>query len=336
MLFFPVLIAGPIMRVSDFYPNLSNLNPKRENIISACYLMMSGLIKKVLIADAVAKEILPLFSQPSEFHFTYILLGGMFYIVQIYCDFSGLTDMARSVGLFLGFQLPENFVDPFFARSGRELWQRWHITFSTWIRDYIYFPLGGSKKSEIRTHLNLILTMTLGGLWHGANYTYILWGFYWGMILSIERFVERKLKISFTPDKNFFLIFLKCSFVFFLFSLSGLIFRADNLETVKDLFCGIFMNTEKFLNEQFFISQAHWLNSSLDLISSENFFSFNKIQNLEKLVYFFLFALFFQYIQKKKLQFRFEPYCVIFLGIVVSFCLALFSEGTGAFIYYQF
>ncbi|TGL95161.1 MBOAT family protein, partial [Leptospira barantonii] len=155
VLFFPVLIAGPIMRTGDFFPNLENLVPDRDKIYNGCYLMISGLIKKVLIADPAAGLISPIFSNPEVYDSTSLILAGIGYSIQVFCDFSGLTDMARGVGALLGFYLPENFKAPFFSLSGRELWQRWHITLSFWLRDYIYFSLGGSKVAQWRTHLNL-------------------------------------------------------------------------------------------------------------------------------------------------------------------------------------
>lgn len=201
VLFFPVLIAGPIMRTGDFFPNLDNLKPDQNKIYNGCYLIMGGLLKKVLIADPAAGIISPIFSNPEVYDSTSLIFAGIGYSIQVFCDFSGLTDMARGVGALLGFYLPENFKAPFFSLSGRELWQRWHITLSFWLRDYIYFSLGGSRIAQWRTHLNLILTMTIGGFWHGADYTFIAWGFYWGILLAGERYLETSLGWKLVPEK---------------------------------------------------------------------------------------------------------------------------------------
>lgn len=132
----------------------------------------------------------PIWSNPSNYDWLTLLLAIHGFTWQIYCDFSGYTDIARGCAFLLGFKIPENFRSPFLADSARDLWQRWHVTLSTWLRDYLYIPLGGNRQGEIRSYINLIITFTLGGLWHGANFTYILWGFYHGVILSVERILR--------------------------------------------------------------------------------------------------------------------------------------------------
>ncbi|EMF69861.1 alginate O-acetyltransferase AlgI domain protein [Leptospira interrogans serovar Canicola str. LT1962] len=221
--------------------------------------MLGGLIKKVLIADPAAGLISPVFSNPATYDFTSLILAGIGYSIQVFCDFSGLTDMARGVGALLGFYLPENFKAPFFSLSGRELWQRWHITLSFWLRDYIYFSLGGSKVAVWRTHLNLILTMTIGGFWHGADYTFIAWGFYWGVLLAVERYLETSLGWKLTPNKNFVLKIVKVWIVFLLFSFGAILFRANNANMMIQHVFGIFENVpNKIETELIFLLYPGW------------------------------------------------------------------------------
>ncbi|TGN19447.1 MBOAT family O-acyltransferase [Leptospira idonii] len=338
--FFPVLIAGPIMRLGDFLPNLDKLNPDKEKMYRASYLLMSGLVKKVLVADPMSTTISPIFSNPSSYDSFSLVMAGICYSIQVYCDFSGLTDMARSVALYLGFEIPENFTGPFFSTSGRELWKRWHITLSLWLRDYIYFPLGGSRLGEIRTYLNLIIIMTLGGFWHGADYTFICWGFYWGVILAAERYLEDGLGWKLTPTKNKFLIVIKAFIVFFLFSVSGLMFRSNNASLMVDLFHGIFTHFPSRLESFLSGDSNSWLIGATSLFGSGSSFSFAHIENLERVSYMavvlFLFH-HFQYFPEYWMKFRkYDPYLAPICGMLTIFLLATLSQDGGDFIYYRF
>ncbi|EMM99015.1 putative alginate O-acetyltransferase AlgI [Leptospira noguchii str. 1993005606] len=340
VLFFPVLIAGPIMRTGDFFPNLNHLEPDRDKIYNGCYLMLGGLIKKVLIADPAAGLISPVFSNPATYDFTSLILAGIGYSIQVFCDFSGLTDMARGVGALLGFYLPENFRAPFLSLSGRELWQRWHITLSFWLRDYIYFSLGGSKVAVWRTHLNLILTMTIGGFWHGADYTFIAWGFYWGVLLAVERYLETSLGWKLTPDKNFVLKIFKVWIVFLLFSFGAILFRANNAKTMIQHVFGIFENVPNKIETELVFSSLSWLGSAGSLIDGNSFFMLNQMENLEKFFYLFLGLVFFNWVQYvpgfwKKFR-KYDPWLLTLVGVISVFLLALFSEDSSAFIYYKF
>ncbi|TGK98723.1 MBOAT family O-acyltransferase [Leptospira levettii] len=338
--FFPVLIAGPIMRMSDFFPNLDKLTPSKEKMYRASYLMMSGLVKKVLVADPMSLTISPVFNSPSDYDSFSLFIAGICYSIQVFSDFSGLTDMARSVALYLGFETPENFKAPFFSTSGRELWKRWHITLSFWLRDYIYFPLGGSKKGELRTYLNLIIIMTLGGFWHGADYTFICWGFYWGVILAGERFLEGKLGLKLTPEKNKVLIVLKAMIVFVLFSISGLMFRSNNATNMLDHFYGIFTHFSHSLERLLDGSSNHWLVSATSLLGEGSSFKYLHIENLERIFYTSFAVLFFHHLQYfpefwEKIR-KHDVWLVPTLGIITIFLLATLSQDGGEFIYYRF
>jgi alginate O-acetyltransferase complex protein AlgI len=192
ILFFPHLVAGPIVRPYEFLPQLER--PKRfdwPRFQAGVQLFLIGLLKKIVIADQVALVIDPVFKAPGEFNSAALWLAVLGYAVQIYCDFSGYTDMALGLAHTLGIKLPNNFNAPYLASSPADFWRRWHISLSRWLRDYLYIPLGGNRKGPVRTMVNLFVTMLLGGLWHGANWTFVVWGAYHGMLLAIQRMIPR-------------------------------------------------------------------------------------------------------------------------------------------------
>jgi len=167
--FFPQLVAGPIIRAADFLPQLSASKEVRVS-------------KEAVIVDRV-------FSDPGVYPSSVVILAAVCFSIQIYCDFSGYTDIAIGVARILGFDFPKNFNKPYFAATPSEFWRRWHISLSSWLRDYLYIPLGGSKGSQIATYRNLLFTMLLGGLWHGASWNFLLWGLLHGLVLVLYRFV---------------------------------------------------------------------------------------------------------------------------------------------------
>jgi D-alanyl-lipoteichoic acid acyltransferase DltB (MBOAT superfamily) len=191
--FFPQLIAGPILRASRFLPQLAvPRNPNAIRINRAFLLIVGGLFKKVVISNMLATRLVePVFSVPQSFSAGDTLLAIYGYAAQIYCDFSGYTDIAIGCALLLGFRFPRNFNAPYRAATPQEFWRRWHISLSTWMRDYVYFPLGGSRKGNLRTIVNLMLTMLLGGLWHGAAWTFVAWGGLHGLLLVGHRIWSR-------------------------------------------------------------------------------------------------------------------------------------------------
>lgn len=185
--FFPQLVAGPIVRARDFLPQLHRRpNIDSYRISSGLLLVFQGLFKKIVIADLLATLLVDdVFASPNQFGAWDLLLALYGYSFQIYNDFSGYSDIAIGSARLLGFDLPENFDRPYLARNVREFWSRWHISLSTWLRDYLYFPLGGSRTSRFRTDINLMLTMLLGGLWHGSGINFVLWGAYHGILLVV-------------------------------------------------------------------------------------------------------------------------------------------------------
>jgi alginate O-acetyltransferase complex protein AlgI len=184
---FPHLVAGPVLRYHLLAAQFRSRIHSFERFGRGCILFMVGFCKKVLIADTVAPLADAAFgaSLPS---FADAWLGALAYTVQLFFDFSGYTDMAIGLALMIGFVFPENFNDPYVSTSITEFWKRWHISLSSWLREYLYVPLGGNRKGVARTYINLFLTMLLGGLWHGANWTFVAWGAWHGGILAIERY----------------------------------------------------------------------------------------------------------------------------------------------------
>ena len=192
--FFPHIVAGPIVRVSEFVPQLRTPRDPRSVLAGpGLFLIAGGLLKKTVIADELARRIVdPVFGDPAAHSGTEVLLAVYGFAAQIYCDFSGYTDMAIGLALLLGFKLPQNFDRPYLATSLRVFWHRWHMTLSRWLRDYLYVPLGGNRLGERRTYVNLMLTMLLGGLWHGAAWTFVIWGGIHGGALAGERWVGER------------------------------------------------------------------------------------------------------------------------------------------------
>jgi alginate O-acetyltransferase complex protein AlgI len=180
--FFPHLVAGPIVRGSELIPQLKEpRDPRRIDASRAAWLIMAGLAKKVVISSFLSKHIVdPVFAVPHQHSALEVLFAVYGYAVQIYADFSGYTDIAIGVALLLGFKFPENFNSPYAAESLQDFWRRWHITLSLWLRDYVYIPLGGNRGGRWRTARNIFLTMLLGGLWHGAGWTFVAWGAFHG------------------------------------------------------------------------------------------------------------------------------------------------------------
>ena len=188
--FFPQLVAGPIVRAIDFVPQIDKpYNVSKQEYNRAIYLIVSGLIKKILVSDYIAANFVDrVFDSPESYTGFENLMAVYGYTIQIYCDFSGYTDIAIGVALLLGFRLTLNFLSPYSAVSITDFWRRWHISLSTWLRDYLYISLGGNRKGNIRTYFNLLATMILGGLWHGANLKFLIWGALHGLALAFHKF----------------------------------------------------------------------------------------------------------------------------------------------------
>ncbi|MFB5651337.1 MBOAT family O-acyltransferase [Leptospira wolffii] len=246
LLFFPQLVAGPIMRAEDFFPKLERLKIHRTTVFTGLFLIGLGACKKILIADNLGSLIDPVFANPKEYGSGSLALAAIGFTWQVYSDFSGYTDVARGCALLFGFNIPRNFSAPFFSRNIHELWRRWHITLGTWLKDYIYIPLGGSRISEFRTNLNQTITFALGGLWHGANWTFLAWGLSHGLFLFVERTMERR-GLRILPEHGKLVTGTRILWTYFLFVLAAIFFRTFHISDSIYFFRNIFFH---YLPEQ--------------------------------------------------------------------------------------
>ena len=186
--FFPELVAGPIVRASIFLPQMERpIRLDWHRTISGMRIILLGVTKKMLIADRLSMYVDLVFAKPALYSPSAVFAAVVSYAIQIYCDFSGYSDMAVGVARIIGFDLPTNFNMPYLSRSITEFWRRWHITLSEWLRDYLYIPLGGNRRGRARTYVSLMITMLLGGLWHGANWTFVVWGLLHGVGLAAHK-----------------------------------------------------------------------------------------------------------------------------------------------------
>ena len=244
--FFPQLVAGPIVRARDFLPQIYK-NPviTHAQFGEGLFLVLCGLFKKSVISDYISLNFVDrIFDAPLLYTGVENLLGVYGYALQIYCDFSGYSDMAIGIALLLGFRFNINFDSPYQSATITEFWRRWHISLSSWLKDYLYISLGGNRKGKFRTYLNLFITMLLGGLWHGASVSFILWGAWHGIALAIHKFVMGRFS-SFkqvgTEMKPWRRV-LGIIFTFHLVCLGWIMFRADSMQTVGEILTQIGTN----------------------------------------------------------------------------------------------
>lgn len=185
---FPQLVAGPIVRARDLLPQMNEDKPfSWDNINSGLGRVLWGFFKKVAVADSLAPFVDQIWADPGKFSSSHLTIGVIFYSFQIYCDFSGYSDIAIGLARMMGYRFVENFRTPYFSQSFSEFWTRWHISLSSWLRDYLYIPLGGNRHGKLSTYKNNMLTMLIGGLWHGANLAFVFWGFLHGLYLIVQR-----------------------------------------------------------------------------------------------------------------------------------------------------
>ena len=240
--FFPQLVAGPIVRASEFIPQLySEFHLARREFSHALFLISKGLIKKIIISDFIATNFIDrVFDAPSIYSGFENLMAVYGYGLQIYCDFSGYTDIAIGLGLILGFRLPVNFNSPYKAAGIADFWKRWHISLSRWLKDYLYIPLGGNRKGKFRTNINLIITMLLGGLWHGAALRFVIWGALHGIGLVINRIWNSIFGDRLKQGRvgRAIAVFITFQFV----SFCWIFFRAPDMDSVNTMIKQIFEN----------------------------------------------------------------------------------------------
>lgn len=251
--FFPSQIAGPIKRFEDFDPQVIEPRKFDRSLFKAgLLLIVEGMFKKVVLGDNLATLVQPGFAHAAQYGTLDTWLTVAAFTLQIYYDFSGYTDIGRGSAMLLGYSLPENFNMPYIARNLSEFWHRWHISLSTWLRDYLYIPLGGSKSGKAKQARNLVITMLLGGLWHGASWHYVVWGAFHGLGLvathTWQKFAEKiaplqKIRTTWSFDM--------AARVFTLFAvmIGWVVFRADNMHQAMDVYAGMFTLRPTTLDE---------------------------------------------------------------------------------------
>ena len=237
--FFPHLVAGPIVRSNELIPQFAKRkDPRRIDVSMASYLIMAGLFKKVVLSSFLASSIVDsVFSDPGSHTSPEILVAIYGYAVQIYADFSGYTDIAIGVALLLGFKFPQNFDRPYTALSLQDFWRRWHMTLSRWLRDYLYIPLGGNRLGETRTYANIMLTMLLGGLWHGAAWTFVVWGAIHGTGQVVGHY--RRTHGLERPAENTQQRVIKQIVTFNIVCLGWVFFRSESIGTAFSMLTGL-------------------------------------------------------------------------------------------------
>ena len=236
--FFSHLVAGPIVRATEFLPQLHERpEPRNIDAARAFRLIVAGMVKKVVIADNLARWIIdPVFANPRGFSALENLTSVYAYAVQIYADFSGYTDIAIGLALLLGIRFPANFDAPYRSVSLQDFWRRWHMTLSRWLRDYLYIPLGGNRRGELRTYVNLTITMLLGGLWHGADWKFVVWGGIHGAGLAVERlWHDRREALGLDRDATAWTRIVGWLATFHVVCFAWIFFRATNFELATNM-----------------------------------------------------------------------------------------------------
>ena len=303
--FFPQLVAGPIVRASEFLPQLDERRAWRDVEVRACLtLFLIGYVKKTCVSDNFAPLIDPVFADPSTYDVASLWLASLMYTVRIYCDFSGYSDMAIATAGLLGYRLVQNFHFPYLAASITDFWRRWHMSLSRWFRDYLYVPLGGNRGSALATYRNLVIVFFLCGLWHGANWTFVVWGLYHGGFLVLERLLpgDRERGVHPLFDRVYVLLVALVGWVFF---------RCQTLSSALDYLGGLFLGRagETTVDLRFgwavaLFSVVHWLSRD------------DRMMRAARRVP--------------------EPLFAIGLGVAAALALLFSPEDYAAFIYFQF
>lgn len=317
--FFPQLVAGPIVRAADFLPQFRReVKFDWERFIAGLTQVLWGFFKKVAIADSLAPFVDQCFQMPDNFTTIHLVVGIIFYSFQIYCDFSGYSDIAIGLARMMGFDFPMNFRTPYFSKSFSEFWTRWHITLSSWLRDYLYIPLGGNRNGTLMTYRNLMLTMLLGGLWHGASWTFVVWGFLHGMYLVMQRLLADTITntYQFLRIPNFIQVISSITVVYFLTCFAWIYFRSPTFEVANTIIAKIaamdHLNPDSIINKFIFLKGV--LLITFLLLVEITDFRFNYL-----------------YLTVQRPIFRLISFALL-LWIIAFFG----TFGTNAFIYFQF
>ena len=319
--FFPQLVAGPIVRARDFAPQIRKpLVITSWMFAQGCYLIAIGLFKKAVISDYISLNYVDrIFDNPSLYSGVENLLGVYGYTLQIYCDFSGYSDMAIGIALLLGFRFPMNFNAPYRSESITDFWHRWHISLSSWIRDYIYIPLGGNRKGKVRQNVNLIITMLLGGLWHGASLNFIAWGGIHGVALAVHKWLRENV---FHHDKHYRSSGLKWVFsvllTFHFVAFCWIFFRNQTFEASWTMIHQIYSNFHPELFVQ--VVSGYWMVFAFMLLGYLTHFTPDSLQN--RII--------------RLLERGGVVVCALLIVVVIYIVIQVKSSEIQPFIYFQF
>ena len=311
---FPQLIAGPIVRYQDVNNEIDNRNVTFEMFANGLRRFIIGLSKKVIIANNLG-ELCNIYLNLGDKSVLFTWIFAISYMLQIYFDFSGYSDIAIGLGKMLGFNFPENFNYPYMAKSITDFWRRWHMTLSSWFRDYVYIPLGGNKKGVLKQIRNILIVWSLTGLWHGASWNFIVWGLYFGILLILEKFILKKY-FSNVPK------FIKCIYTLFLVMISFVIFQGDRLSSAFNIIKGLFgLNGELFINNvTLYYLKGYVLFIVLGVIGSTNY-----VKNL---------VIKISNGKGKKIFNILEPIYLLILLIIVT--MYLIDSSYNPFLYFRF
>ncbi len=329
VMFYPQLVAGPIERPQNMLPQFYKKHTfDYSQVTNGLKLMAWGFFKKVVIADRLAPAVNNVYNDPANFQGFPLLMATFFFALQIYCDFSGYSDIAIGAGEVMGFKLTKNFNRPYFSKSISAFWRRWHISLSTWFRDYVYFSLGGNRVKKSRLYFNLIITFLLSGLWHGANWTYVVWGGLNGLLLIAEIMLTKAIPKNIKEIKpgrlNFFVNLCKWLVTFNLICITWIFFRARNIHEALYIIRNMFVNFKTGISPAIF---------SEELISRYDLFVL--LLSLAVLVW----------VEWKQRTISIRPWLAqkpalfrwsLYLGLMVSIILFGMYDQIQQFIYFQF
>ena len=312
--FFPQLVAGPIERATNLLPQISKKRFFTKSLFKEGIVQIFiGLFRKIVIADTLANYVDVVYADLSLYNSSTIFLATFFYTFQIYFDFSGYSDIAIGTAKLFGIKFKQNFNLPYFSKSLTEFWRKWHISLSFWLRDYLYISLGGNRKGIRITYRNLMITMLLGGLWHGSSWNFIIWGGIHGVVLSIEKLLNSKSKSKIIENLSFF--GYPITFIIVLFS--WVFFRAENLES-----------------SIFAISKIFEFNLSIPSITDANVV----VNSILMLCFGLLFDcyLYFKKVDLEDLGSKFSSTKIVIFCTVITIIINLFYSTSDNFIYFQF
>ena len=328
VVFFPQLTAGPIERADRLLGQL--FTPKKfnaYNISTGIKFMLSGFFKKIVIADRAAILVNSIYNSPENGNGFTFLAATFFFAMQIYCDFSGYSDLAVGSAKLLGIDLMQNFDKPYFSKGIKDFWRRWHISLSTWFRDYLYIPLGGNRVSLAKHEFNILVTMAVSGFWHGANWTFVLWGVLHGIYQVIEDLFDKLFK-GFRLDKYFPFNILSMIVTFVLVCFAWIFFRANSVSDAFTVIKSIYPDILRCTDIQYIYESINGMGVSLFELSVLSgavvFLLLTEIISYKKSV--------FEFFEKMPFIFRFIYYYVITAAVIA---LGVFGVG-GEFIYFQF